>query len=61
MSHSSSNTRRTTSSKSNSAGLDTVMVIRLVIASLIFAVSLILQIPELVSCVAHRFGDRCRI
>ena len=51
MSHSSSNTRRTTSSKSNSAGLDTVMVIRLVIASLIFAVSLILQIPELVSTV----------
>ncbi len=49
MSHSSSNSRRTTGSKNASTGLDTVMVIRLVIASLIFAVSLILQIPELVS------------
>ncbi len=51
MSRSSSNSSRTTGSNNASAGLDTVMVIRLVIASVIFAVSLILQIPELVSTV----------
>jgi len=51
MSHSSSNSRRTVSGKSSIGGLDTVMVIRLVLASLIFAVSLILQLPDLLGTV----------
>lgn len=51
MSHSSSNSRRTDSGKSSVGGLDTVMVIRLVLASLIFAVSLILQLPDLLGTV----------
>lgn len=51
MSHSSSNSRRTVSGKSSVGGLDTVMVIRLVLASLIFAVSLILQLPDLLGTV----------
>lgn len=50
MSRSSSNSHGTTNGK-GVAGLDTIMVIRLVIASLIFAVSLILQLPELVGTV----------
>jgi len=51
MSHSSSRSNRTTSGKPAAAGLDTVLVIRLVIASVIFAVSLILNIPDFVSTV----------